>query len=823
MNFNITDINLMEINTKRKMVIRKISYINKLQIVILNFNFLQAGKYIMTITYDGIITYSGTTANDDGGFVKIPYKSTEGYDKWLIATDNSATGTRRLFPCWDEPRIKADFKIAIEHPKHYRSFSNMSPFFKLFFETRTTTYFSNILQIPTYCIAIVLLDKNDYSNITYEKIDLKLWGREPIIQNQTFAFELIENVTNIVNHTWKLQEKNIIGDHYVIAGLENDGVDKFQFVFHREKDIVYNEGIDPIAQKMEISRLIGRKVMGKLFAKISPTTWSDIWFNEGVTTLFGIYIVNKVMPDIRLLDLFVVQTQQESLRLDDQQIMSSLTPEVNNIFENDIFFPLAYYIKAPCILRMLEHALGNQIFQDSIIKYLEKQTGNPDDFWTAIQSAYDLEQNKTMIGEINVKDIMDPWIKEKQYPVLEIDYKKRWFLIENMSKKCKIPFRYIFPPYITFQNTSSLVWLNVQYKHIYRDDDIWKHMESYWPLIANPQQTGYYRVNYNEDNWIKIARYLNSENYTNIHVLNRAQIIDDAFHFVTSHKLSYFIFVELTNYLSRETDYIAWYPMFKAIERMSYIIPYLKNTTFQIQLLKLLNSLLDKIEYEKDPNENDHTKCLRQEAIRWACVLGDKKCKVVAEIKLYQYLTLNPMNVQLWEKKWMYCNGVLAFNTSVFNKVFNNLDKILETKNSEILEFLICSNPPSNFLFLFDELKKLRNDYESIIYTEDNTRMISVIKNQITAYYYVVQRHANDFPINFILSDLEAFKPKEISITATLINVINSVHSLTTLVEIKEWIYENLHNSLFWNTQDKIYKRLSEIQRHIKSYVNTYI
>ncbi|EFN61224.1 Aminopeptidase N, partial [Camponotus floridanus] len=70
--------------------------------------------------------------------------------------------------------------------------------------------------------------------------------------------------------------------------------------------------------------------------------------------------------------------------------------------------------------------------------------------------------------------------------------------------------------------------------------------------------TGYYRVNYEFKNWQNIARYLKSTKYTNIHVLNRAQIIDDAYYFVKEGTLNFSIFLELTEYLSRETDYIAW-------------------------------------------------------------------------------------------------------------------------------------------------------------------------------------------------------------------------------------------------------------------------
>ena len=75
-------------------------------------------------------------------------------------------------------------------------------------------------------------------------------------------------------------------------------------------------------------------------------------------------------------------------------------------------------------------------------------------------------------------------------------------------------------------------------------------------------------MNYDEGSWIIISNYLNFDDYTKIHVLNRAQIIDDAFHLMVAGKLDPYIFWYIIGYLHREEDYIAWYPMFKALEYM---------------------------------------------------------------------------------------------------------------------------------------------------------------------------------------------------------------------------------------------------------------
>jgi len=67
-------------------------------------------------------------------------------------------------------------------------------------------------------------------------------------------------------------------------------------------------------------------------------------------------------------------------------------------------------------------------------------------------------------------------------------------------------------------------------------------------------ETRYYRVNYDSEILNKIIYYLNSESrkYRNISVINRAKIIDDAFHLTMA--LNVFLFWELTKYLSQETD-----------------------------------------------------------------------------------------------------------------------------------------------------------------------------------------------------------------------------------------------------------------------------
>jgi len=75
--------------------------------------------------------------------------------------------------------------------------------------------------------------------------------------------------------------------------------------------------------------------------------------------------------------------------------------------------------------------------------------------------------------------------------------------------------------------------------------------------------------------------YLNT-NYKNIHVLNRAQIIDDAIYFLMENQLSLFEFLKIVKYLEKETNYVAWYPMIKALEHMSSFFSFNESRHIQV-------------------------------------------------------------------------------------------------------------------------------------------------------------------------------------------------------------------------------------------------
>jgi len=94
---------------------------------------------------------------------------------------------------------------------------------------------------------------------------------------------------------------------------------------------------------------------------------------------------------------------------------------------------------------------------------------------------------------------------------------------------------------------------------------------------------GYYRVNYDTENWNLIIKELH-ENHTNIPPLNRAQLLDDALNLARAGKLPYSVALYLTMYLEHDKDYIPWAA---ALNALSFLDRRLTNNegydSFQVQ------------------------------------------------------------------------------------------------------------------------------------------------------------------------------------------------------------------------------------------------
>ncbi|GAB1859753.1 Aminopeptidase N [Camponotus japonicus] len=763
-----------------------------------------------------------------------PYINKDGKKEWLIAT-GIQTKEQQIFPYWGKPKLRITFVISILHHPKYTALSNMQ-----IRKTRILTYdnmmwtdFHETASISIDSVAFLVSDFNRINILVEEAINQTLWCKQQSKLHLEFAETVILYASVYMrNCTWNILRKALEQtsvpfeskvDHVVIPDLQDEIKQTFGFIFYREADIIYNKELDPVAYKTIIARLIARGMVQKYIRNLlEPTYWYHTWLNEGFNVFLQAYIIDKALPYSRMMDLFVVQVQHELLYLNNYLIINS-TIKYNSYYENYLHSSLSH-IKGSIIWRMLERTLSSDVFLMGIDRYLNNQLDDPEattsrNLWSAMRSVM-IELNSKY--EFNIKSMVDSLIMQKYPSVLEVtrNYSTNivnvsvqfYNKLENMNEEqYYIPVTYTTESTPNFTITWSNIWLTPWSSTIEFSLE-----ENQW-IIFNLQQAGYYRVNYDTENWRKIAQYLNSKDYSNIHVLNRAQIINDAFHFAIEKKLEFSVFWELASYLAQEKDYIAWYPMFKAFEFLSNIFPHLDFYPEFKEVLRfdfMRNFKKGYWNLYDESSTNDHMKCLKQELAKWECIISDDPCEEKSRVHLKWHLA-NPKENRLlpgW-KRWTYCNGLKTADSDTWNTIFNDYmkdDTILEclaySKNSEII---------INYLEVKLSQILLKPRYNRSHLQLEPIEQAYALNAKI--FLSVIERHTK-YMLTSLLNNYKVIKHRRVNEIATLIVIINNAYSEEQLHKIMKFVTEELESStnVKDNVKGKIVKRWWEIQRQTK-------
>jgi aminopeptidase N len=88
-------------------------------IIELDSPFFDDRNYVVTIQYKGYLK------DDNIGFYRSSYFDSQGNKRWLFASQMQPTDARKAFPSFDEPAMKAKFKITAIHHRDYFAISNM--------------------------------------------------------------------------------------------------------------------------------------------------------------------------------------------------------------------------------------------------------------------------------------------------------------------------------------------------------------------------------------------------------------------------------------------------------------------------------------------------------------------------------------------------------------------------------------------------------------------------------------------------------------------------------------------------------------------------
>ncbi|XP_037811872.1 aminopeptidase N-like [Lucilia sericata] len=643
------------------------------------------------------INYSGELGVNNEGFFLSSYMDEEDKEHFLAATQFESTYARLAFPCYDEPAKLANFTITINHSPNYTALSNLPVNEEL--SSPGKTVFLTTPPMATYLVAFIISDF-EYTEIISNDLPLRLYSQpERKLEHEwalTTSILIVEHLSKYYGIDYMLPKL----DQVALPNFTSGGMENWGLATYREEALLYNKNSTTVFSQTDITTMIAHELCHQWFGNyVTIQWWTYLWLKEGLASLCSYTTVDNIYPEWDIMQEFHTNSYQTALVTQAINTSRAMTSYVQTPNEIAGIYDAVSYNKASCVFNMWRHALTEDIFKQALYDYLRANnysTVEENQLFTAIDTAM-LEKNSNLSG--NFTEIMLTWSHQGNYPLLNVkrDYKSGTFSVTQETfyedknikgnKTWFIPFNYVTASTRDFSNTIATDFL-LNIKEIVVEDA--KIAPDDW-LLLNKQSTGFYRINYDKENWNLIIDSLKLQ-YYNIHPLNRAQLLHDAYYLSVSNHLTHDVFLNLMTYLEKEEEYAPW----STVNDIVVILNRYLNSDENIEDLKffiaqLTAPIYDKLGIKDVPGDQHYQKYTRSFVINIACWAGLQACLRETKEKFKAYIEHNTL-IEPNLQAAIFCNGLIQSTDEEFNFVYNKLmdskDKILR---SELISSLACS------------------------------------------------------------------------------------------------------------------------------------
>ncbi|NOQ44178.1 MAG: M1 family peptidase, partial [Nitrosopumilus sp.] len=435
-----------------------------------------------------ILEFQGILNDRLLGFYRSQYQQ-GGKTKYLATTQFEAADARRAFPCWDEPEAKATFDISIIADNKFTAISNMPVKSKAKLGGKTLYKFGKTPVMSTY---LIYLGVGEWEYLTGKvgKTQIRVVTTRGNKSKGKFSLDLSKQLLveyeKYFGIKYPLPKLDLIAVPDFAAGaMENWGAITF-----RETILLYDPKTSSTKTKQFIAEVISHEIAHQWFGNlVTMKWWNDLWLNESFATFMATKFVDKFYPEWDLWNQFVEDAMNIAMGLDSLKTTHPIDVKVNSPAEIREIFDAISYDKGGCILRMLEHYVGEPNFRKGLVKYLKDfkyKNAQGQDLWNAIGKA----------SKMPVSSMVNSWLKQPGFPLVEIQQdddklliKQNRYLLEADKKSSKGLWE--IPLEIGLSNNTITKLFSKKSMSV-------KIPKSTLGFVANYGRKGFYRVKYDE-------------------------------------------------------------------------------------------------------------------------------------------------------------------------------------------------------------------------------------------------------------------------------------------------------------------------------------
>ncbi|MDO6391242.1 M1 family aminopeptidase [Pontibacter sp. BT731] len=334
----------------------------------------------------------------------------EDYLYTLLVPDRART----VFPCFDQPDLKAVFTLSLTLPKDWKALAN-APLQDsvLTGATKTYTYLPSD-TIPTYLFSFAAGDFRRITNedrgrtmhfLHRETDPDKLKSVAPIFSIHRDALDFMEDYTRIPYPFQKF-------DFVAIPDFQYGGMEHVGAIDYKASTLFLDEGATK-DQLVARSNLIAHETAHMWFGDLVTMRWfNDVWMKEVFANFMADKISKTTVKDSNYDLKFLIDHFPAAYSVDRTAGANPIRQDLANLQDAGSLYGHIIYHKAPIMMRQLERLMGEKAFQEGLQVYL-KTYANSNATWPQLIEILDART------PVDLQAWNQVWVNEPGRPVFD--------------------------------------------------------------------------------------------------------------------------------------------------------------------------------------------------------------------------------------------------------------------------------------------------------------------------------------------------------------------------------------------------------------------
>ena len=318
---------------------------------------------------------------------------------------------RTVFPCFEQPNLKAAFTLQLEVPTEWEAVSNTSIASENIINGKKHITFLPTEPLSTYLFSFVAgkLKKVEYAD--GERI-LTAYHRETDPKKVTQLNDIFEQVASSLHWLEDYTDVPYPFAKYsfiILPGFQYGGMEHTGATLYNDNSMFLSEH-PTLDEELARAKLIAHETAHMWFGDFVTMDWfNDVWTKEVFANYFAACIVEPLFPSVNHSLNWIKTYTAASLSEDRTLGSNSIRQPLDNLRNAGLIYGNIIYNKAPVMMQKLVEIMGEEAYQEGIREYL-KTYAYSNATWDDLITILDAK------SEEDLATFSDVWVNQKGMP-----------------------------------------------------------------------------------------------------------------------------------------------------------------------------------------------------------------------------------------------------------------------------------------------------------------------------------------------------------------------------------------------------------------------